>query len=355
MSKDQKPNYSAWDVKPLSQNKVAKFDLLADNLITYASLAPNTHNTQPWNCVVEEGRRRIDIFADPRFILPASDQHSRQAFISIGCFLGAFQTATDFYRFEAEEVLFPDHDNPNHIATYIIPENQNSKSGPLGELIHYIPQRVTNRSEYTGEPLAQSVYESLKSINGRAGLTFKIITDRATKGIIAGLQETADNVVLTNSTFGLELADWIIPNDSDMGRGMPGAGFGLDDVGTRSIIDDLRLGKSVNDHAADFAIADRIGINSASAVTVTLAPQDSRNHWINAGKAYMESCLMLTREGLASAMTAAQVEVPVASIMLRTRLMSPLKHVVVVNRIGRPTKDRPHSPRVSAEQITDWK
>ncbi|MFA3918579.1 Acg family FMN-binding oxidoreductase [Ruegeria hyattellae] len=75
--------------------------------LSYAILAPNPHNQQPWR--VDLGREgEVTLYVDTNRLLPHTDPFSRQIIIGLGCFLEllSIAAAQDGYRVEFD--LFPD-------------------------------------------------------------------------------------------------------------------------------------------------------------------------------------------------------------------------------------------------------
>lgn len=75
--------------------------------LSYAILAPNPHNKQPW-LVTLEGEDRFSLGYDMDRLLPHTDPFNRQIVIGLGCFLElmCMAAAEDGYR--AEVSLFPE-------------------------------------------------------------------------------------------------------------------------------------------------------------------------------------------------------------------------------------------------------
>ncbi|MGA0841082.1 MAG: hypothetical protein ACO3P1_14440, partial [Pseudomonadales bacterium] len=79
--------------------------------LSWAVLAPNPHNRQPWLVdLAEEGV--ITLYADLERMLPHTDPADRQITIGLGCFLELLRMAAaeDGYRVEA--ALFPEGSSP---------------------------------------------------------------------------------------------------------------------------------------------------------------------------------------------------------------------------------------------------
>ena len=74
--------------------------------LSYAILAPNPHNLQPW--LVDLSRAgEITLFADPARILPQTDPYNRQITIGLGCFLELLRMAAAEIGYVATYRAFP--------------------------------------------------------------------------------------------------------------------------------------------------------------------------------------------------------------------------------------------------------
>ena len=62
--------------------------------LSYALLAPNPHNRQPWLADLTEPNM-ITLYADPSRLLPQTDPMNRQITIGLGCFLELMRMAAD--------------------------------------------------------------------------------------------------------------------------------------------------------------------------------------------------------------------------------------------------------------------
>ncbi|WP_425091215.1 Acg family FMN-binding oxidoreductase [Tropicimonas sp. S265A] len=74
--------------------------------LSFAVLAPNAHNRQPWLAELS-GADRVTIWRDPTRDLPVTDPYARQLTISMGCFLGLMQIAAAEEGFAVDTHLFP--------------------------------------------------------------------------------------------------------------------------------------------------------------------------------------------------------------------------------------------------------
>ncbi len=77
------------------------------NALSYALLAPNPHNLQPWQ-VALIGEDRLRLYHDPDKTLPETDPYGRQITIGLGCFLEQMVLAAGASGYETKLTLFPD-------------------------------------------------------------------------------------------------------------------------------------------------------------------------------------------------------------------------------------------------------
>lgn len=75
--------------------------------ISYAILAPNPHNLQPWRVDLREPEV-VTVYRDPNTALPHTDPFDRQITIGFGCFLELLKIAAAETGHDLEIVLFPD-------------------------------------------------------------------------------------------------------------------------------------------------------------------------------------------------------------------------------------------------------
>lgn len=86
--------------------------------LSYAILAPNPHNRQPW--IVDLSQQgKVILLRDKKRDLPVTDPHNRQIIIGLGCFLELMGIAASQKGFAVEHDIFPDgEDGPVAISTF---------------------------------------------------------------------------------------------------------------------------------------------------------------------------------------------------------------------------------------------
>lgn len=83
--------------------------------LSYAILAPNPHNLQPWMVDLKQPGV-VTLLADPNRRLPETDPFDRQLTIGLGGFLELMRIAASTQGYEIDVSLFPDGSDPDLIS-----------------------------------------------------------------------------------------------------------------------------------------------------------------------------------------------------------------------------------------------
>ena len=131
--------------------------------LSFALLAPNPHNRQPWIADLREPGA-ITFFCDRTRLLPETDPFSRQITVGCGAFLELLRMAAAEQGYRADVTAFPSGDWPAEqvgeqpvcrIAFVADP------AVARDALFSQVLKRRTNRSGYDGEPLTSSDANSI--------------------------------------------------------------------------------------------------------------------------------------------------------------------------------------------------
>ena len=88
-----------WTPKPYDDPRKAA--------LSYAILAPNPHNLQPW-LIELVGQDKVRIHRDPERELPETDPYHRQLYVGLGAFVETMVLAAGAQGFDTEVELLPD-------------------------------------------------------------------------------------------------------------------------------------------------------------------------------------------------------------------------------------------------------
>ena len=117
----------------------------------YASLAPSSHNSQPWQIVVESKNVwRIEVPAERR--LTVVDPTGREALVSVGAFLEYFQMAAESLGISSEVQTDPAATGDGFVARVTLGEPGSGTGASLAA----IAARRTLRSNYASKEISAS-------------------------------------------------------------------------------------------------------------------------------------------------------------------------------------------------------
>lgn len=118
------------------------------NALSWAILAPNPHNRQPWRIDLSVPGQ-VTLLVDTDRLLPHTDPFSRQIVIGLGCFLELMRMAASHTGFDVRFDLFPEGSDaarldgrPVAVATF---EERDVTPDPL---FRYAPDRRTLKEPY---------------------------------------------------------------------------------------------------------------------------------------------------------------------------------------------------------------
>ncbi|MDP3398016.1 MAG: hypothetical protein Q8S23_02630 [Bacteroidales bacterium] len=114
-----------------------------NKIIYYASLAGNSHNTQPWKVEVTEKTNEILIKPDFSRHLKVVDPTSRGLYISLGAFIENLCQASAFYGYSPVTEIYKDHTSGQLFVNVKLQKSNSSKGN-----ISSIEKRMTLRIPY---------------------------------------------------------------------------------------------------------------------------------------------------------------------------------------------------------------
>ncbi len=117
--------------------------------LSYAILAPNPHNRQPWVVDLKSDTEAV-LSCDLDRLLPATDPFSRQIVIGLGCFLELFSMAAAEQGYRADIEYLPDGQGGDVLDRRAIAHLSLSASPDIAAdpLFAHVLQRHTNRNPY---------------------------------------------------------------------------------------------------------------------------------------------------------------------------------------------------------------
>lgn len=314
------------------------------DLIRFATLAPNSHNTQPWR--FRPGTDHVDVLPDFTRRTPVVDPDDHHLYVTLGCAAENLAIAADARGRRAEVIGLPDDGEGTGVRVTL-------GHGPARDtaLCAAIPERQSTKSDYDGTPLSPEELAALTRAAELPGVQVAWITERerieeALAWVLAG-----NDAQMDDPAFVRELKHWIRYN--------PGAALASGDG---------MLGAcSGNPSAPDwigpflFTLAFRKGteraklsrqLRSSAGLVVFAADEETPEGWIRVGRAFERFALQGTALGIRHAHVNMPVEVPRLRPRFAEWLGMPGRRPDLVIRFGRAAP-MPYSIRRPLEDVIE--
>lgn len=166
--------------------KAGQYDDPRKRALSYALLAPNPHNLQPW-LVRLEGADGLTLQVDLARRLPATDPLDRQIVIGCGAFLELLAIAAAEEGYRADIVAFPDGEDMKTLdARPVARVTLVAGAGQRDPLAAHILARRSNRTVYEPREVAAADLQALADAGRAPGIT-SVTTAEA--GLVARLRD----------------------------------------------------------------------------------------------------------------------------------------------------------------------
>ena len=295
------------------------------DLIRFATLAANSHNTQAWAFHAEGNS--ITILPDLTRATPVVDPDNHHLFVSLGCAAENLSIAAAS-RGMLGEVRY----DPASGGTLSFAHSTGAMSDTA--LSDAIPLRQSTRGMYDGSNLTAAELGHLAVAARVPGVDLILITDRAQMGELADLIAVANTAQIADPAFMAELKHWMRFNP----REAMYPGDGLFSATSGNPMMPNWLGGLVLDWAYTAENENRTNatkIASSSGLAVFVAAKDDAEHWVQAGRACQRFALQATALGLKHAFLNQPVEVAALRSQLASLIGVPGRRPDLVMRLGR--------------------
>ncbi|MGQ7791188.1 Acg family FMN-binding oxidoreductase [Faunimonas sp. B44] len=310
------------------------------DLVRYATLAANGHNTQPWRFRLVD--TRIAILPDLSRRTPVVDPDDHHLFASLGCAVENLALAAAARGRRGEQRFDPDK------AGSVVFEF----GGALPErsiLFDAIPKRQSTRTEYDGRPVSAADLEALAAAARVPGVDLILVTDRRQIERVLDLVVAGNSAQMADPDFLRELKHWLRFNPRqalETGDGLFSAASGNPTAPTwlgGPMFDLVFRAGSENDKYAR-------QLRSAAGVAIFVSERDDKDHWVRAGRACQRFALQATAIGLKHAFINQPVEVAAVRPQLASLIGMPGRRPDIVMRFGYGPS-LPFSPRRPIEAV----
>lgn len=302
----------------------------ARSLIHQATLAPSSHNTQPW--VFRISDFAISLYADRTRALPVNDPEDRELIISCGCALMNLRIAATNNGLAVGLELFPDSEDRDLLARLSFSESANEQSEQLAELERYIGERSTYRRKFVDREVSSDEIQQLAAAAEREGAQFQPILTSEARDELASLVAAGDTELWSNLSWRRELAMWMHTRRRGDGIVVPGLVKPI----TQAVIRSFDMGSRVAAKNQDL-------VKASPLLAVLSTANDNVNDWLAVGQALQCTLLGACRLGLQASYLNQAVQVNSSRMKLGEMLADGFPQIVL--RIGYPMGRSLPTPR----------
>jgi hypothetical protein len=168
-------------------------------LVRYATLAANSHNTQPWQFRLSD--RTILVLPDPRRRLPTVDPDDHHTFASLGCAVENIVQAARAFGLRAVPSYEPIARGMRVDLDAAPPERT--------DLFDAVTRRQSTRADYDGRSVPPQHLRLLEAAGNGDGVRMLLFTERQQREEILSYLVAGNNAQMDDVAFREELVSWI--------------------------------------------------------------------------------------------------------------------------------------------------
>lgn len=310
-------------------------DQLVRDVVAAATLAPSTHNSQPWRFVATGDG--VQLWADRSRALPVVDPAGRALHLSCGAALLLGELAARAHGVGCTTVLLPDPAEPDHLGDWRFGRESTAGADDL-RLASAITARHTDRRPFDARPVPAELVHRLAAAVQAEGCWLSAVDDPDRAASVAVALAHADEALLADPAYLEELRRWT-GRKPDAPDGIPsGAAIDLATRGSTYRLRDLDPAHSGT--AAQHEPADLPPPAEHPLLVVLGTDADWPLDWLRAGRALGRLLLTAVTEGLAASPMTQALEVADTRARL-TRDLGLVGHPQMILRIGYPPPGAP--------------
>lgn len=308
-------------------------------LIRYATLAPNGHNSQPWRFSINGGL--ASIVPDLSRRTPVVDPDDHHLFVSLGCAAENLLIAGAAHG-RPGQMLFLNADGGR------IDIGLERGAAEKSALYDAIPKRQSTRSVYDGRAVSAEDLQILEAASKVDGVSLLLITDKPRREAILEQVVAANTRQMDDPAFVGELKKWVRFNaDEALAKrdGLFGPVSGNPTAPSfvgRTLFSQFLDTEVENDKYAKY-------IRSSPGIAVFVGDKADKDHWVKVGRSFQRFALQATALGLRHA----HINQPVEDVKIRSQFASllgePDKRPDLVLRFGYA----PEMPMSLRRAVTD--
>jgi hypothetical protein len=273
-------------------------DARVSELVRFATLAPNSHNTQPWHFSGDADQ--IIMMPDPARATPVVDPDDHHMHVSLGAAAETLVVAASGYGLAARSAFDA---KTGGIRTMLAP------GATVSPLLASVTQRQSNRSTYDGTALDPSDRKALLHEAAGSGVELHMIEEAGAKAALRDLVVAGNITQMEDPAFVVELLSWL--RFSEAAALARGDGLFAGCSGNPALpqwIGECIFPLVFTEPSETAKLVAQI--DSAAALVLLVSAGDSPAHWVETGRVLARLTLRATELGLAHAHVNQALEVP---------------------------------------------
>ncbi len=275
-------------------------DGLLAYLVHYATLAANSHNTQPWRFA--RAGNVITLSPDMARATPAADPDFHHLYASLGCAAENLSLAASAAGRSAE-ISF------NAAADGQVRIDLASSRAPRDRLFDAILERQCSRGLYDGRKVPPRELAVLAATPAKTGGRVLVIEDEAVIEQILELSVQANTRQVNDAAFRRELKSWLRFSGAHAAETRDGLyGPCAGNPAMPSFLGDIVFDFAFRAKAENDKLAEQV--RSSAGLMVFVSDADDKAHWVQAGRGYQRFALHATALGIRHAFVNQPVDVP---------------------------------------------
>lgn len=270
--------------------------MIPREVLTAATLAASSHNTQPWR--LRANGHILEILPDFARRTPVVDPDDHHVYVSLGCAAENAVVAATVFGLAGHVEFAPSADGG---AVRVAFEKTAAPPSPLADAI---PARQCSRAVYDGRAVPATDLSQLDDAAGGVVL----VTDRARLASIGEYVAEGNAAQLGDPAFVRELVHWMRFTRREAARrgdGLYGPVFGMPALPRLLAVPAMRLSmRPASQNARDLA-----ALRGSAGVAVFVSEPNEPGGWVETGRRYERFALRATRLGVRTAFMNQPVEV----------------------------------------------
>jgi len=267
-----------------TDGNIEKKLVLLRELVRYATLAANSHNTQPWRFKLDADQ--ITILPDFSRRCPAADPDDHHLFVSLGCATENLVHAAQAHGLHANVSLPGPSD-------HVIRINLEPTSPRDSALFQAIPERQCTRAPYDSKSVPTQQLAELESTAQDEDVSVRVFTDHNEMEMILDYVIAGNSAQMNDEAFVHELKHWIRFNKSAVVEHRDGLFSASSGNPTMpSWLGNLVLKFALKEKGENNKYRDHI--RSSAGIIAFVSAHNDKANWIRVGRCYQRFALQAT-------------------------------------------------------------